>query len=171
MSSVKFPNLFRGMFQIARRFPGVFSFTIASPTDKILESTTKELRVSDVVDFVLFFAVDCNWIRGRRRQAIYIVPFVRAEAIHMEYIVDFEGQWERQSVVHITDDFSDFEWTKLLRTQLRRLLVYLDLLCLKPYFVPNFECRCSIELRRPSFICSLLKRRAASASILKEWRC
>ena len=116
MPSVKFLNLFRGVLQIACRFPGVFSFTVAGPTDEILESTTKELRVSDVVDFILFFAVDCYWIRGRRHQAVYIVPFIRAEAIHMEYIVDFEGQRERQSVVHITYNFSDFEWTKLFRT-------------------------------------------------------
>ena len=116
MPSVKFPNLFRGVLQIARRLPGVFSFTIACSMDKILKSMTKELRISDMVDFVLFFAVDCDWVRGRRRQAIYIVPFIRAEAIHMEDVMDLEGWRECQSVVHITDDFSDFEWTKLLRT-------------------------------------------------------
>ena len=116
MPSVKFPNLLRGVLQIARRFPGVFSFTIACPMDEMLKSTTKELRISDVVNFVLFFAIDCYWIRGRRHQAVYIVPFVRAEAIHMEDIMDLEGRRERQSVVHITDDFSDFEWTQLLRT-------------------------------------------------------
>ena len=116
MSSMKFLNLFRGMFQIARRFPGVFSFSIASPTDKVFKSTTKEFRISDMVDFVLFLAVDCYWVRERRRQAVYIVPFVRAEAIHMENVVDLEGWRERQSVVHITDNFGDFEWTKLLRT-------------------------------------------------------
>ena len=113
---MKFPNLFRGVLQIARRFPGVFSFTIASPTDEVLKSTTKEFRISDMVNFVLFFAVDCDRIRGRRRQAVYIIPFLRAEVIHMEYIVDLEGRRECQSVVHITDDLSDFEWTKLLRT-------------------------------------------------------
>ena len=116
MSSVKFPNLFRGVFQIARRFPGVFAFTVTCPTDEVLKSATKELGVSDVVDFVLFFAVDCYWIRGRRRQAVYIVPFIKAEAIHMEDVVDLEGWRERQSIVHITYNFSDFEWTKLLRT-------------------------------------------------------
>ena len=116
MPSMKFPNLFRGIFEIARRFPGVFSFTVASPTDEVLKSTTKELRVSDVVDFVLFFAVDCYWIRGRWRQAVYIIPFIRAEAIHMEDVMDLEGWRECQSVVHITYNFSDFEWTKLLRT-------------------------------------------------------
>ena len=63
MSSVKFPNLFRGVLQIARRFPGVFSFSIASPADEVLESTTKELRVSYVVDFVFLFTVDCDWVR------------------------------------------------------------------------------------------------------------
>ena len=116
MPSVKFLNLFRGVFQIAHRFPGVFSFTIACPPDKILKSTTKEFRISDVVDFVLFFAIDCDWIRGRRRQAVYIVPVVRAEAIHMEDVMDLEGWRECQSVVHITDNFCDFEWTELLRT-------------------------------------------------------
>ena len=64
MPSVKFLNLFRGVFQIACRFPGVFSFTITSPTDKVLKSTTKEFGVSYVVDFILFFAVDCHWVRG-----------------------------------------------------------------------------------------------------------
>ena len=116
MPSVKLPNLFWGVFQIARRFPGVFSFAVASPTDEVLESTTKELRISDMVDFVLLFAVDCYWVRGKRRQAVYIVPLIRAEAVHMEYVVDLEGRRKRQSVVHVTDDFSDFEWTKLLRT-------------------------------------------------------
>ena len=99
---MKFPNLLRGMFRIARRFPGVFSFTVASPTNEVLKSTTKELRVSDVVDFVLFFAVDCYWIRGWWCQAVYIVPFIRAEAIHMEDVVDFEG-WCYDS----GSDFSD----------------------------------------------------------------
>ena len=113
---MKFRNLFRGVFQIACRFPGVFSFTIAGPTDKVLESTIKELGVSYVVDFILFFAIDCYWVRRRRHQAVYIVPFIRAEAIHMKDIVDPEGWRERQSVVHITDNFSDLEWTKLLRT-------------------------------------------------------
>ena len=116
MSSVKFPNLFRGVFQIARRFPGVFSFAVASPTDKVLESTTEEFGIPYVVDFILFFAVNCYWVGGRRRQAVYIVPFIRAEAIHMEDIMDLEGWRERQSVVHVTYNFSDFEWTKLLRT-------------------------------------------------------
>ena len=69
-----------------------------------------------MVDFVLFLAVDCHWVRRGRRQAVNIVPFIRAEAIHMEDVMDPEGWGECQSVVHITDDFSDFEWTKLLRT-------------------------------------------------------
>ena len=116
MSSVKFLNHIRGMLKVARLFPGVFSFTITSPTDEVLKGTTKELRVSDMVNFVLFFAVDCNWVRGRWRQAVYIVPSIRAEAIHMEDVVDLEGWRECQSVVHITYNFSDFEWTKLLRT-------------------------------------------------------
>ena len=64
MSSVKFPNLIRGMLKVARRFPGVFTFTITSPTDEVFKSTTNELRVSNMVDFVLFFAVDCYWVRG-----------------------------------------------------------------------------------------------------------
>ena len=113
---MKFPNLLRGMLKVARWFPGVFSFTITGPTDEVLKSTTKELRVSYMVNFVLFFAVDCYWIRWGWHQAVYIVPFIRAEAIHMEDVVDLEGWRERQSVVHITYNFSDFEWTKLLRT-------------------------------------------------------
>ena len=64
MSSVEFLNFFRGVFQIARRFPGVFFFTIAGPMDEILKSMTKELGISDVVYFVLFFAVDGDWIGG-----------------------------------------------------------------------------------------------------------
>ena len=91
MTSMKLPNLFWGMFQVARRFPGVFSFTVPFPTDKVLKSTTKEFRVSYMVNFVLFFAVDSYWVRRRRRQAVYVVPFIRAEAIHMEDIVDLEG--------------------------------------------------------------------------------
>ena len=94
MSSVKLLNLFRGVLQIACRLPGVFSFTVTSPTDEVLKSTTNELRISDMVDFVLFLTVDCYWVRGRRHHAVHIVPFVRAEAIHMEYVVDFEGQRE-----------------------------------------------------------------------------
>ena len=66
MPSMKLPNLFRGVFQIACRFPGVFSFSIACPTDEVLESTTKELRVSNMVDLILFLTVDCYWIRGRQ---------------------------------------------------------------------------------------------------------
>ena len=91
MPSMKFPNLFRGVFQIAHRFPGVFSFTIACPTDKIFESMTKELRISYMVDLILFFSVDFYWVRGRQHQVVYVVPFIRAEAIHMEDIVDPEG--------------------------------------------------------------------------------
>ena len=101
------PESFQGSVPDCLQVPRCLLLTIACPTDKILRSTTKELRISDVVDFVLFFTVDCDWIRGRWRQAVYIVPFIRAEAIHMKYIVDLEGWRERQSVVHITDDFSD----------------------------------------------------------------
>ena len=46
---------------------GFLTFTVACPTDEILKSTTKELRISDMVNFVLFFAVDCDWVRGRWR--------------------------------------------------------------------------------------------------------
>ena len=105
MLSMKLPNLFRGVLQIARWFPGVFSFTIACPTDEVLKSATKEFRISNMVYLVLFFAVDCYWVRGRWRQAVYIVPFIRAEAIHMEYVMDLEGRGKRQSVVHIAYNF------------------------------------------------------------------
>ena len=63
MSSVKLPNFLRGVFQIAHRLPGVFSFTITGPSNKVLESATKELRVSYMVDFIFLFAVDCDWVR------------------------------------------------------------------------------------------------------------
>ena len=63
--------------------------------DEVLKSTTKELRVSNMVDLILFLTVDCYWIRGRQCLAIHIVPFVRAEVIHMEYVVDLKGQRER----------------------------------------------------------------------------
>ena len=75
MLSVKLLNLFRGVFQVACRFPGVFSFTIASPTDEVLKSSNKEFRVSYMVDFVLFFTVDCDWVGRRRREAVYCTSF------------------------------------------------------------------------------------------------
>ena len=64
---MKLPNLFRGVLQVARRFPGVLSFTVASAAYEVFKSSTKELKVSDVVDFVLFLVVDCDWIGRRRR--------------------------------------------------------------------------------------------------------
>ena len=90
----KLLKLFRGVFQVALRFPGVFSFTITLPMDKVLKSTTKELRISYMVNLILFFAVNCHWVRRRRHQAVHFVPFIGAEAIHMEHIVDFEGPGE-----------------------------------------------------------------------------
>src|ERR1700761_326003 len=90
-----------------------------------------------MVHFVLFFAVDCYWFRRSRREAIYFVPFVGAEAIHVENVVDFEGWWEFESVVHITYDFSDFKRTQLLGAELCRLLVYLNLLGLQPDFISD----------------------------------
>src|ERR1700761_4500854 len=116
------------MLQIALRFPGVFSFAVPFPADEVFKSATKELRVSDMVHFILFLAIDRYRFRGCRHKAVYVVPQIGAEAIHMEDVVDFEGWWEIESVVHITYDFSDFERTQLLGAKLRRLLVYLNLL-------------------------------------------
>ena len=74
MMSMKLLNLFRGVFQVACRFPGVFTFTVTCPMDKILKSTSKELRVSYVVNFILFFAVNCYWVRGRRVEPFTLFP-------------------------------------------------------------------------------------------------
>src|ERR1700761_7020170 len=90
-----------------------------------------------MVYFVLFFAVDRYRFRRYCREAVYFVPLIGAEAIHMEDIVDFEGRWEFESVVHITYDFSDFKWTQLLGAELCRLLVYLDLLSLQPDLISD----------------------------------
>ena len=94
IESVKLLYLLRSMLQIALRFPGVFSFSIPLPADEVLKSATKELRVSDMVHFVLFFAVDRYRFRRYCREAVYFVPLIGAEAIHMEDVVDFEGWWE-----------------------------------------------------------------------------
>ena len=43
MPSVKFPNLFRGVFQIACRFSGVFSFTVKKqPSQDVLHGDEAE---------------------------------------------------------------------------------------------------------------------------------
>jgi hypothetical protein len=41
-----------------------------------------------VVNFVLFFPFDCDWVGCRWREPVNFVSFVRREAVYMKYIMD-----------------------------------------------------------------------------------
>src|SRR6201996_9258712 len=104
------------MFQILGWFPGVLAFTVTLPADEVLECPTKDLRVSNVVDLVFFFAVDCDGFWWRWLEAIDFVTLVTTKAIHMKDIVDFQCRGQLETIVDVTDDFSDLEWSQLLRS-------------------------------------------------------
>src|ERR1700761_3860274 len=119
------------MFQMLGWFPGVLAFTITLPTNEVFESATKDFRVSYMVDFVLLFAFDCDGFWWRWLEAIDFVTPVTTKAIHMKNVVDFQRRGQLETIVDVTDDFSDLERSKLLWSQPCRLLMYLNLLSLK----------------------------------------
>ena len=53
----------RRVCQVLCRFPSVFTFSISFPTDEVLESTIKHLRIMDVVNLIFFLSVNGNRVR------------------------------------------------------------------------------------------------------------
>ena len=57
---------FLGVSQIGGWFPGGIAGAIPFPLHKVLELAPEEAGVQNLFDFVFFFAVDLNRLRGRR---------------------------------------------------------------------------------------------------------
>jgi hypothetical protein len=70
------------MRQVLGGFPGVFSFTVAFPADKVLELTAVNMAVNDRIDLVFFFAL--NNYRFRQRWLVKTVVVPWTEAADME---------------------------------------------------------------------------------------
>jgi hypothetical protein len=79
---VEVSNLALGMSEICCRFPGVGAFFIAFLFNSVLELTTEDVGIRDLIDFVLFFAFHHDRVR-RRRFVKTIVP-VRSKTVDVE---------------------------------------------------------------------------------------
>jgi hypothetical protein len=62
---VELGNGFLSMRQVLGRFPGIFTFTIALPADKVLELMAVNTTVDDGINFVFFFALNDYRFRWR----------------------------------------------------------------------------------------------------------
>jgi hypothetical protein len=65
---VELGNGFLCMRQVLGGFPGVFTFAVAFPADKVLELMAVNMTVNDRIDLIFFFAL--NNYRFRRRWLI-----------------------------------------------------------------------------------------------------
>jgi hypothetical protein len=63
VDSMKLFNLRFGVHKILGRFPSVFTLSVTFPVDEVFQSSTKDFRVSDMVDLVLLLTVYCNGFR------------------------------------------------------------------------------------------------------------
>lgn len=54
-----------GIGQVLSGFPGVVAFAVAFPADKVLELALEHATVDDHIDFILFFALNCDRFRRR----------------------------------------------------------------------------------------------------------
>lgn len=77
-----------GVGQVLGRFPGVVTFAVAFPADKVLELALEHATVNDRIDFVFFFAL--NRDRFRRRWHVDAVVVPGAEPTDVEDRVDFQ---------------------------------------------------------------------------------
>jgi hypothetical protein len=56
-------NDFLSMRQVLGGFPGVFTFAVALPADKVLELSVVNMAVDDRIDLIFFFALDDHRFR------------------------------------------------------------------------------------------------------------
>ena len=47
-----------------------------------------------MVNFILFFTIDCNRLRRWWFQTVNFVALIRAEAIYVKDVMDLQSRWE-----------------------------------------------------------------------------
>jgi hypothetical protein len=134
---VELGNSFLSMRQVFGGFPGVFTFTIAFPADKVLELMAVNTTVNDRIDLVFFFALNDYGFRRRRFVKTVVMPWT--EATDMEDGIQVEVRGELKAIVEVSDPFEDFVGAELSGPELRRFLVDLDILNHKPDHVSDVE--------------------------------
>ena len=171
---MKLLDCFLGVGNVLGWFPAIVSLIKAFPVYEILELVMIELDVQDAFNFPLFFSI--NFYRFWRWQlAILLCFFVQRKSINVEYrmlvpevdlacschCLILEQQWKVLIDVAQASDLLGELW----------YLWKLTLLCLLPWILVLCH-YCNLW---DSFICSLLKCRAASASLrtsarsLRHW--
>jgi hypothetical protein len=89
---VEVGDLVLGVCEIRCRFPGVRAFFIAFPLDSVLELSTEDTGIRDLVDFVLFFALYRDRVR-RRRFVKAVVP-IGSKTVDVENRVELQIVWQ-----------------------------------------------------------------------------
>jgi hypothetical protein len=79
---VEVSNLALGVSKIRCRFPGVRAFFIAFPLYSVLELSTEDTGIRDLVNFVLLFTFHRD--RVRRRRFIQTVVLVRSKTVDVK---------------------------------------------------------------------------------------
>src|SRR6266403_1608063 len=107
------------MIQVLSWFPSVLTFPITFPTNKEFKSTTKEFTISDMVNFILFLALDGNRIRGRWQEPVDFVPFICRETIDVKSVMYFQSRWQGKLIINMGNDLLDLKRAKLFRSEFR----------------------------------------------------
>jgi hypothetical protein len=103
---VEFGNSFLSVHQVLGGFPGVFTFAVAFPADKVLELTAVNTTVDDRIDLVFFFTL--NDYRFRRGRFVKTVVVPRTEVTDIENGIQVEVRGELETIVEVSDLFEDF---------------------------------------------------------------
>jgi hypothetical protein len=134
---VELGNGFLCMRKVLGGFPGVFTFAVAFPADKILELTVVNTTINDRIDLIFFFAL--NNYRFRRGWFVKTVVVPWTETADMEDGIQIQIRWELETIVKVSDPFEDFIWAELSGPELKRFLVDLDILSCKPDQVSDLK--------------------------------
>jgi hypothetical protein len=89
---VEVSDLALGVCEIRCRFPRVGAFFIAFPLHSVLELSTKDTGIRDLVNFVLFFTFYRDRVRWRRFVKT-VVP-IRSETVDMENWMELQIVWQ-----------------------------------------------------------------------------
>jgi hypothetical protein len=94
---VEVSNLMFGVCEICCRFLGVRAFFIAFPLNSVLELSTEDMGIRDLVDFVLFFAFHRDRVRRRR----FVKTVCRGCALFFAFLCLFLASAYCHSATHM----------------------------------------------------------------------
>jgi hypothetical protein len=89
---VEVSNLAFSVSEICCRFPRVGAFFVAFPLNSVLELSTEDTEIRDLINFVLFFSFHCDRVRWRRLVKT-VVP-IWSETVDMENRMELQIVWK-----------------------------------------------------------------------------